>query len=170
MNLARQRALIGFSQVGRTLPELPDAKGGGPLLVREAGLRFLMLVFQGGNPGRARLILRGVWLRLSDWKRSHQSRRASAGAGAAAAPESVNSMAAVPSRQPRPCCVHSVLESRKEITLLLPGTGNSTVMAVPSPSRLSSFSWAPCSRAMCFTMASPRPVPPVALLRLLSTR
>lgn len=118
MNLARQRALIGFSQVGRTLPELSDAKGGGPLLVREAGLRFLMLVFQGGNPGRARLILRGVWLRLSDWKRSHQSRRASAGAGAAAAPESVNSMAAVHSRQPRPCCVHSVLESRKEITLL----------------------------------------------------
>lgn len=118
MNLARQRTLIGFSQVGRTLPELSDAKGGGPLLVREAGLRFLMLVFQGENPGRARLILRGVWLRLSDWKRSHQSRRASAGAGAAAAPESVNSMAAVPSRQPRPCCVHSVLESRKEITLL----------------------------------------------------
>ena len=117
MNLARQRALIGFSQVGRTLSELSDAKGGGPLLVREAGLRFLMLVFQGRNPGRTLLILRGVGLRLSDWKRSHQSRRASAGAGAAAAPESVNSMAAVPSRQPRPCCVHSVLESRKEITL-----------------------------------------------------
>lgn len=118
MNLARQRALIGFSQVGRTLPELSDAKSGGPLLVREAGLRFLMLVFQGRNPGMALLSLRGVWLRLSDWKRLHQSRRASAGAGAAAAPESVNSMAAVPSRQPRPCCVHSVLESRKEITLL----------------------------------------------------
>ena len=26
MNLARQRALIGFSQVGRTLPELSDEK------------------------------------------------------------------------------------------------------------------------------------------------
>ena len=119
MNLARQRALIGFSQVGRTLPELSDAKDGGPLLVREAGLRFLMLVFQGGKPGQGTLeSKRSFWLRLSDWKRSHQSRRASAGAGAAAAPESVNSMAAVPFRQPRPCCVHSVLESRKEITLL----------------------------------------------------
>ena len=66
----------------------------------------------------------------------------------------------------------TIPESYKESpqTYFLLCTGNSTVMVVPSPSRLSSFSWAPCSRAMCFTMASPRPVPPVALLRLLSTR
>ena len=44
------------------------------------------------------------------------------------------------------------------------------VIVVPFPGSLcrSMFAW--CSCAPCFTMDSPRPVPPMARLRLLSTR
>ena len=48
--------------------------------------------------------------------------------------------------------------------------GNCTVMAVPTPTWLSSESCAPMPAAMCLTMARPRPVPPVSFERLLSTR
>ena len=48
--------------------------------------------------------------------------------------------------------------------------GNVTLMVVPLPTWLCRSMRAWCSRAICLTMASPRPVPPVALLRLLSTR
>ena len=40
----------------------------------------------------------------------------------------------------------------------------------PVPTWLCRSIFASCSRAMCLTMASPKPVPPVALERLLSTR
>ena len=45
-----------------------------------------------------------------------------------------------------------------------------TEVVVPSFTALSSLMRALWMRAMCLTMARPRPVPPVALLRLLSTR
>ena len=48
--------------------------------------------------------------------------------------------------------------------------GNVTRMVVPVPTWLCRSIFASCSRAMCLTMASPKPVPPVALERLLSTR
>ena len=48
--------------------------------------------------------------------------------------------------------------------------GNVTLIVVPLPTWLCRSMRAWCSRAICLTMASPRPVPPVALLRLLSTR
>ena len=47
---------------------------------------------------------------------------------------------------------------------------NETVIVVPRPSSLSTEIVALCLAAMCLTMASPRPVPPVAFERLLSTR
>ena len=48
--------------------------------------------------------------------------------------------------------------------------GNVTRIVVPVPTWLCRSIFASCSRAMCLTMASPKPVPPVALERLLSTR
>ena len=48
--------------------------------------------------------------------------------------------------------------------------GSHTRIRVPWPGWLCSSTEPPCSRAQCLTMASPRPVPPVALERLLSTR
>lgn len=45
-----------------------------------------------------------------------------------------------------------------------------TVIVVPTSTSLSSFMRALWIRAICLTMARPNPVPPVALLRLLSTR
>ena len=47
---------------------------------------------------------------------------------------------------------------------------NVTDIVVPRPSSLSSVICALCLTAICLTIASPRPVPPVALERLLSTR
>ncbi len=52
----------------------------------------------------------------------------------------------------------------------VPPAGKFTRMVVPVPTVECSSILAPCSTAMCLTMASPSPVPPVALLRLLSTR
>ena len=49
-------------------------------------------------------------------------------------------------------------------------SGNCTRISVPFPSALSSDSFAPCWDTICFTMARPSPVPPVALERPLSTR
>ena len=49
-------------------------------------------------------------------------------------------------------------------------TGNVTVMRVPQSGWLSSAISAPWKVAACFTMASPKPVPPRAFERLLSTR
>lgn len=49
-------------------------------------------------------------------------------------------------------------------------SGNSTRISVPFPTSLSMVIFAPCWETICFTIASPRPVPPVALERLLSTR
>ncbi len=45
-----------------------------------------------------------------------------------------------------------------------------TEIVVPTPTLLSIESRSPCFATMCFTIASPRPVPPVSLERLLSTR
>ena len=48
--------------------------------------------------------------------------------------------------------------------------GKVTVIVVPSPSRLSSSMLAWWNAAECLTMARPRPVPPLARERLVSTR
>ena len=47
---------------------------------------------------------------------------------------------------------------------------NLTLISVPSPSILSKLISALCISAICLTMASPRPVPPISLERPLSTR
>ena len=57
--------------------------------------------------------------------------------------------------------------ARKEIPYAL---GQVRVKVLPSPSVLSSWTSAPMQAAPCFTMESPRPVPPISLEWLLSTR
>lgn len=47
---------------------------------------------------------------------------------------------------------------------------NHTWISVPFPISLMTLSFASCCATMCFTIASPSPVPPVNLERLLSTR
>lgn len=49
-------------------------------------------------------------------------------------------------------------------------SGNTSVIRVPFPGSLCSSISAWCVSAPCFTMDSPSPVPPLSLLRLLSTR
>ena len=63
-----------------------------------------------------------------------------------------------------------IISCREEPFYCYYAFGNVTLMVVPLPTWLCRSMRAWCSRAICLTMASPRPVPPVALLRLLSTR
>ena len=48
--------------------------------------------------------------------------------------------------------------------------GNITVIVVPFPSSLERVIFALCFATICFTMASPKPVPPSLRERPLSTR
>jgi len=48
--------------------------------------------------------------------------------------------------------------------------GNTTRILVPLPSSLSASTRPPCNWAICFTIASPRPVPPSSRPRALSAR
>ena len=76
-----------------------------------------------------------------------------------------------PCKGPGVACVFGALRPLYQLFSAGGSTGGKvTRMVVPVPTVLFRSSLASCSMTMCLTMASPSPVPPVALLRLLSTR